>query len=124
MTDETMTLKMPDGTMSDPFTMADMERMAAGSKAGLKQTDADKAVYDKAYSILEIPIRDYVQRIERLEAKKREIAETQKDIYLEAKVRGYDTKAIREIVKIRKRDPQDYAEFEAVVEMYKSALGM
>lgn len=56
--------------------------------------------------------------------RKKEIAEAQKDVYLEVKASGYDTKVIRHIVRLRKQDAQDRAEFEAVLEMYKSALGM
>ena len=52
------------------------------------------------------------------------MAERQKELMAEAKARGYDTKVMRKIVALRKRDKDDVAEEEAILEMYKSALGM
>jgi len=64
-----------------------------------------------------------VQRIERLEEEKREVAEQIKDVYGEAKALGYDTKALREVIKLRKQDRDQRAEQELVVETYLIALG-
>lgn len=69
-------------------------------------------------------IRQFVERFERLEAEKKDIADAQKEVMAEAKGRGYDTKVLRKLVAIRKRDANDLAEEEAVLEMYMSALGM
>lgn len=69
-------------------------------------------------------LRQFVERYERLEAEKKDIAEGQKEVMAEAKGRGYDTKVLRKVIAIRKRDANDLAEEEAVLEMYKSALGM
>ena len=69
-------------------------------------------------------LRAFVERYERLEAEKKDIADAQKEVMAEAKGRGYDTKVLRKIVAIRKRDANDLAEEEAVLDMYKSALGM
>jgi uncharacterized protein (UPF0335 family) len=69
-------------------------------------------------------IRQFVERFERLEAEKKDIADAQKEVMAEAKGRGYDTKALRKIIAIRKRDADDLAEEEAVLEIYKAALGM
>ncbi|MGB1443647.1 MAG: DUF2312 domain-containing protein, partial [Paracoccaceae bacterium] len=60
----------------------------------------------------------------RLEIEKKDIADQQKEIMAEAKGRGYDTKVLRKIVALRKRDVNDIAEEEAVLAMYKEALGM
>jgi uncharacterized protein (UPF0335 family) len=65
-----------------------------------------------------------VERYERLEIEKKDIADQQKEIMAEAKGRGYDTKVLRKIVALRKRDVNDIAEEEAVLAMYKEALGM
>jgi len=65
-----------------------------------------------------------VERYERLEIEKKDIADQQKEIMAEAKGRGYDTKVLRKIVSLRKRDLNDIAEEEAVLAMYKEALGM
>jgi uncharacterized protein (UPF0335 family) len=59
-----------------------------------------------------------------LEIEKKDIADQQKEIMAEAKGRGYDTKVLRKIVGLRKRDVNDIAEEEAVLAMYKEALGM
>jgi len=69
-------------------------------------------------------LRQFVERFERLEAEKADIAEAQKEVMAEAKGRGYDTKVLRKVIAIRKRDANDLAEEEAVLEMYKAALGM
>ena len=69
-------------------------------------------------------LRAFVERIERLEEEKKTIADDIKDVYGEAKGRGYDTKVMRKIIALRKRKADDIAEEEAILEMYKQALGM
>ncbi len=69
-------------------------------------------------------IRQFCERFERLELEKKDIAEQQKEVMAEAKSRGYDTKVLRKVIALRKRDKDDIAEEEAVLEMYKEALGM
>jgi len=75
-------------------------------------------------SVAGAELRQFIERFERLEAEKKDIAEAQKEVMAEAKGRGYDTKVLRKVVAIRKRDANDLAEEEAVLEMYMSALGM
>lgn len=82
------------------------------------------AVTDDAYSVTAEELRQFIERYEQLEAEKKDIAEQQKEVMAEAKGRGYDTKVIRKIVALRKRDKDDVAEEEAILEVYKSALGM
>ncbi|WP_373353276.1 DUF2312 domain-containing protein [Pseudoroseicyclus sp. CXY001] len=69
-------------------------------------------------------LRAFVERFERLESEKKDIADAQKEVMAEAKGRGYDTKVLRKIIALRKRDSDDLAEEEAVLELYKAALGM
>jgi uncharacterized protein (UPF0335 family) len=69
-------------------------------------------------------LRQFVERVERLEAEKKDIAEQITDVMAEAKGRGYDTKVLRKIIVMRKRDADDIAEEEAILEMYMAALGM
>ena len=69
-------------------------------------------------------LRQFVERYERLEAEKKDISDAQKEVMAEAKGRGYDTKVLRKVIALRKRDADDIAEEEAVLEMYKAALGM
>lgn len=69
-------------------------------------------------------LKSFVERYERLDAEKKDIADHQKEVMAEAKSRGYDTKVLRKVVALRKRDPQDISEEEAVLELYKEALGL
>ena len=69
-------------------------------------------------------LRLLIERIERLEEEKKGIADDIKDVYSEAKAVGYDAKIMREIIRLRKMKPDDLREFEAVLDTYKTALGM
>ena len=77
-----------------------------------------------SYRVAADELRQFVERFENLEIEKRNIADQQKEVMAEAKSRGYDTKIMRKLVVLRKRDLQDLAEEEAILSMYKSALGM
>ena len=79
---------------------------------------------DTTCSVTAGELRQFVERAERLEQEKKDIAEQIKEVFAEAKGRGYDVKALRKIIALRKRDKDDIAEEEAVIEMYKEALGM
>ncbi|MFK7868461.1 MAG: DUF2312 domain-containing protein [Roseobacter sp.] len=69
-------------------------------------------------------LRSFVERIERLEEEKKEVAEQIKEVFAELKSDGFDSKAIRAIVRRRKQDPDAVAEEEAVLDLYLNALGM
>ncbi|MDE1173723.1 MAG: DUF2312 domain-containing protein [Parvibaculaceae bacterium] len=69
-------------------------------------------------------LRSVIERIERLEEEKAAIANDIKEVYAEAKGNGYDTKILRQIVRIRKQDKAERQEQEAILEVYLSALGM
>jgi uncharacterized protein (UPF0335 family) len=69
-------------------------------------------------------LKAFIERIERLEEEKKTIADDIKDVYAEAKGTGYDTKALRAIVRIRKQDKDERQEQEAILETYMAALGM
>ena len=101
-----------------------MKPVDTGGKVPVKNTEADKVVSDKAYSVTADELRQFIEQYESLEAEKQDIAEQMKDVMAEAKGRGYDTKAIKRIIAIRKRDRDDLAEEEAILEIYKQALGM
>jgi len=79
---------------------------------------------DSSYRVTADELRQFIERIERLDAEKKDLAEQQKEVMAEAKGRGYDTKVMRKVIALRKRDKDDIAEEEAVLEMYKEALGM
>ena len=76
------------------------------------------------YNVTADELRQFIERYEQLEAEKKDITEQQKEVMAEAKGRGYDTKVMRKVIALRKRKPDDIAEEEAVMDMYKSALGM
>jgi uncharacterized protein (UPF0335 family) len=75
-------------------------------------------------SVAQDQLRAFVERIERMEEEKRAIADDIKEIYAEAKGNGFDTKVLRQVIKIRKQDRSERLEQEAILELYLSALGM
>ena len=90
----------------------------------LKETDADRAVKDAAFATTAEELRGFIERFEQLSAERADLADDQKLVMAEAKARGYDTKVIRKIIAIRKRDADDVAEENATLDVYLSALGM
>lgn len=79
---------------------------------------------DTNYRVTANELRQFVERIERLDQEKQDLAEQQKEVFAELKGRGYDVKVVRTLIRLRKRDKDDIAEEEAILEMYKEALGM
>jgi uncharacterized protein (UPF0335 family) len=69
-------------------------------------------------------LRAFIERIERLEEEKQTIADDIKEIYAEMKGSGFDTKAVRTIIRLRKKDQAERQEEEAMLDLYKAALGM
>ena len=69
-------------------------------------------------------LRAFIERIENLEKEKESVSEDIKEVYAEAKGSGFDTKVMRQIVRIRKQDRNERAEQEAILDLYLHALGM
>ena len=69
-------------------------------------------------------LRALIERIERLEDEKKTLSEDIKEVYAEAKGTGFDTKALRTIIRLRKKDQAERQEEEAIIDLYKAALGM
>ncbi|MCX7372820.1 MAG: DUF2312 domain-containing protein [Alphaproteobacteria bacterium] len=69
-------------------------------------------------------LRSIIERIERLEEERKALASDIKDIYAEAKSAGFDTKVVRQIISIRKKEPAEVEEQETLLDLYKRALGM
>ena len=84
----------------------------------------DEQQQPSSYRVTAGELRAFVERFERLDAEKKDLGDQQKEVMAEAKSRGYDTKVLRKIVALRKMDPQEISEAEAVLELYKEALGM
>lgn len=68
-------------------------------------------------------LRQFIERIERLEEEKANVASDIKDVYAEAKSSGFDTKTIRRVIAIRKQEPHERAEAEELLDLYLSAVG-
>jgi len=85
---------------------------------------ADEITTETAQTVAAGQLRALIERIERLEEDKQTIADDIKDVYAEAKGNGFDTKAIRTIVRLRKKDQAEREEEETILDLYKSALGM
>ena len=69
-------------------------------------------------------LKSFIERIERLEEEKRALAEDIKEVYAEAKGTGFDTKIMRQVIRLRRMDKDDLDEQESLLDVYKRALGM
>ena len=79
---------------------------------------------DAAHRFAKDQLKAIIERIERLEEEKKTISDDIRDVYAEAKGNGFDTKALRTIVRMRKQDANERAEQETILETYMQALGM
>jgi len=89
----------------------------------METTMADE-ITETSQTVAAGQLRALIERIERLEEEKKTIADDIKDVYAEAKGTGFDTKAIRAIVRLRKQDQAERQEEESILDLYKAALGM
>lgn len=87
-------------------------------------TTATVATDDSATKFAKDQLKAIIERIERLEEEKKAIGDDIADVYAEAKGNGYDVKALRTIVRLRKQDPNERAEAETILETYLQAMGM
>jgi len=94
------------------------------SEMQMKSGSEFEAKRDTAYRVVAAELRQFVERFERLEAEKLGLVELQKELMAEAKARGYETKALRAIIRERKRDRSELAEEQAIIDLYREALGM
>ncbi len=69
-------------------------------------------------------LRSFVERIERLEEEKKGISDDIRDVFAEAKGNGFDTKIMRQVIRLRKQEPNERQEAEAILDLYMHALGM
>jgi uncharacterized protein (UPF0335 family) len=77
-----------------------------------------------ATTIARDQLKTIVERIERLEEEKQALASDIKDVYAEAKANGFDTKTLRQVIRLRKQDHAERREQEALLDLYMNALGM
>ena len=85
---------------------------------------ADDITSESANTVAAGQLRAFIERIERLEEEKQTIADDIKEVFAEAKGTGFDTKAMRTIIRLRKKDANERQEEEAILDLYKAALGM
>ena len=85
---------------------------------------ADDITSESANTVAAGQLRAFIERIERLEEEKQTIADDIKEVFAEAKGTGFDTKAMRTIIRLRKKDKAEREEEEAMVDLYMTALGM
>ena len=78
----------------------------------------------EGHNVTDDRLRLLIERVERLEEEKAAIADDIKDVFLEAKAVGYDTKIMKQVIRLRKMQPDDRREMETILDLYKSALGM
>jgi len=69
-------------------------------------------------------LRAFIERVERLEEEKKTIADDIKEVFAKMKGSGFDTKAVRTLIRLRKKDQAERQEEEAILDLYKAALGM
>lgn len=69
-------------------------------------------------------LRSFIERIERLEEEKKGISDDIRDVFAEAKGTGFDTKVMRQVIRLRKKEPAERQEEEAILDLYLHALGM
>ena len=84
----------------------------------------NKMSQEDAKAVAVAQLRAFIERIERLEEEKKTISDDIKEVYSEAKNSGFDTKAIRAIIRLRKKEDGERQEEEAMIDLYKDALGM
>ena len=85
---------------------------------------AEKDNDDTAHSFAKGQLKAIIERIEKLEEEKKAISDDIKDVYGEAKGNGFDVKALRTIIRMRKQDADERREHETILETYMQALGM
>ncbi len=92
--------------------------MATSAAVDAKQEEAPATRFAKDQ------LKSIIERIERLEEEKKAISDDIRDVYAESKGNGYDVKALRTIIRMRRQDPDERAEAETILETYMQALGM
>jgi uncharacterized protein (UPF0335 family) len=111
---EAVTKKLQGKSKEGPMAKRDNAEMFSGKEMGT----------ETAQTVAAGQLKAFIERVERLEEEKQTIADDIKDIYTEMKGTGFDTKAVRTIVKLRKKDQAERQEEEAILDLYKAALGM
>lgn len=97
--------------------LSDIDAMLAGDDEAPDHSDA-------SYRVTARELRQFIERAERIAADIKAMQDESKDLFAEAKGRGYDVKVMKKVIALRKRNPDDIAEEEAVLDMYREVLGL
>lgn len=89
-----------------------------------RNTDDEDDALSDTYRVTAGELRQFVERVERLDAEAKDISDQKKEVYAEARARGYDCKVLRKLIAERKRDSSEVSEEAAVLDLYRQALGM
>jgi uncharacterized protein (UPF0335 family) len=95
-----------------------------GQRGVKEMFSSEETGEDRVQTVAAAELRQFIERVERLEEEKVTLQDDIKEIFGEAKGRGYDTKIMRLIVRMRKKDANDRKEEEAILELYMNSLGM
>lgn len=87
-------------------------------------SDGESRPNEAAKTVAAGELRSFIERIERLQEEKQAIADDIKDVFADAKGTGFDTKAMRSLIRLRKKDQAEREEEESILDLYKAALGM
>lgn len=104
--------------------MANKKPDADAKRAADLVGDDDMPSGHNSQTVAAQQLRSFIERLERLDEEKKVITDDRKEVMAEAKGNGFDTKAITKIIRMRKQDAAERQEEEAIVDLYKSALGM
>jgi len=99
-----------------------MRRTKAATSDGEPRPNTESE--DMSMTVAAGQLRAYIERVERLMEEKQTIADDIKEVYAEMKGTGFDTTAVRTVIRLRKMDADERAEREAIVDLYREALGM
>lgn len=119
-----MTINVGRSTGTPSGDVGGKEKNAEKGKIPMKETQGDIDVRNNAYAVVADELRQFIERAEQLAAEKKDISEQEKELFAEARGRGYSPKVMRKVIALRKRKPDDIAEEQAILDLYTSALGM
>jgi uncharacterized protein (UPF0335 family) len=100
------------------------KRAPSASGADLPNEPQDEGVTESAQTIAVNQLRAFIERVERLEEEKKSVSDDIREVYAELKGAGFDVKAVRTIVRLRKMDQAERQDAEAILDLYKAGLGM
>jgi uncharacterized protein (UPF0335 family) len=121
---EQIAIRVTSEEVTNVTDKSDNPRVKIGDNSGAEDDD----MFDTSPAKMEAAgikaLRQFIERIERLEEEKKGLADDIRDVYSEAKANGYDTKIMRMIVRLRKMETHTRQEQDALLETYRAALGL